>query len=141
MKFRRLLPSLALAALLAACGTAEPNLSTGPEWKTYLVFFSFGKSDITPEAEQIIGQAAEDAKKSGSQIVLTGHADSAGSSDYNQRLSEARAVAVRSALVRVGVAESTIQTVGDGESPKRPPIADGIRERRVEIALLRRSGL
>jgi outer membrane protein OmpA-like peptidoglycan-associated protein len=137
MKLRHLLPSLALAGLLAACAT-EADRATGSlpmEGKTYLVFFSFDKSDITPEAEQIIGQAAEDAWKSGAHIVLAGHADSAGSSDYNRRLSESRAVAVRAALVRAGVADSTIQTVGEGEGRRRPPIADGIRERRVEITL------
>ncbi|MBM3547478.1 MAG: OmpA family protein [Alphaproteobacteria bacterium] len=135
MKLRHLLPSLAL--LLAACATdadrAAPALPA--EGKTYLVFFSFDKSDITPEAEETIGQAAADAKKSGAHIVLAGHADSAGSSDYNRRLSESRAVAVRAALVRAGVAESAIQAVGEGEGRRRTPIVDGIRERRVEISL------
>src|SRR5262249_7682618 len=107
------------------------------EGKTYLVFFSFDKSDITPEAEQIIVQAAAEAKGSGAaHIVLAGHADSAGASEYNRRLSQARAVAVRAALIRAGVPAGPIQALGEGESPRRRlPVADGQRERRVEIIL------
>ena len=56
--------------------------------KTYLVFFDFDKSDITPEAARIIKQAADDAKKGNVRlIVATGHADRSGPVGYNQRLS------------------------------------------------------
>jgi len=105
--------------------------------KTYLVFFDFDKSDITPEAARIISQAADDAKRGNVRlIVATGHADRAGSPAYNQRLSERRAVAVKTALVRNGVADGAIQTTGKGEGENLVPTADGVREprnRRVEI--------
>jgi outer membrane protein OmpA-like peptidoglycan-associated protein len=105
--------------------------------KTYLVFFDFDKSDVTPEAARIIKQAADDAKRGNVRlIVATGHADRSGSVPYNQRLSERRAAAVKGALVREGVAENTIQTVGRGENENLVPTADGVREprnRRVEI--------
>jgi outer membrane protein OmpA-like peptidoglycan-associated protein len=105
--------------------------------KTYLVFFDFDKSDITPEAARIIKQAADDAKRGNVRlIVATGHADRSGSTQYNQRLSERRAAAVKSALVREGIAEGTIQTAGRGENENLVPTADGVREprnRRVEI--------
>ena len=105
--------------------------------KTYLVFFDFDKTDITPEASRIISQAADDAKRGNVRlIVATGHADRAGSPAYNQRLSERRAVAVKTALVRNGVADGAIQTTGKGEGENLVPTADGVREprnRRVEI--------
>ncbi len=105
--------------------------------KTYLVFFDFDKSDITPEASRIIKQAADDAKRGNVRlIVATGHADRSGPTAYNQRLSERRATAVKTALVREGVAEGTIQTAGRGENENLVPTADGVREprnRRVEI--------
>jgi len=105
--------------------------------KTYLVFFDFDRSDITPEAARIIRQAADDAKRGNVRlIVATGHADRSGSVPYNQRLSERRAAAVKAALVREGVAENTIQTAGRGENENLVPTADGVREprnRRVEI--------
>ena len=105
--------------------------------KTYLVFFDFDKSDITPEAARIIKQAADDAKRGNVRlIVATGHADRSGSTQYNQRLSERRAAAVKATLVREGIAEGTIQTAGRGENENLVPTADGVREprnRRVEI--------
>ncbi len=105
--------------------------------KTYLVFFDFDKSDITPEAARIIKQAADDAKRGNVRlIVATGHADRSGPTQYNQRLSERRAAAVKAALVREGIAEGTIQTAGRGENENLVPTADGVREprnRRVEI--------
>jgi OOP family OmpA-OmpF porin len=105
--------------------------------KTYLVFFDFDKTDITPEAARIIQQAADDAKRGNVRlIVATGHADRSGTPAYNQRLSERRAAAVKAALVRNGVAENTIQTAGRGENENLVPTADGVREprnRRVEI--------
>ena len=105
--------------------------------KTYLVFFDFDKSDITPEASRIIKQAADDAKKGNVRlIVATGHADRSGPDAYNQRLSERRAAAVKAALVKEGVGAGTIQTVGKGETENLVPTADGVREprnRRVEI--------
>src|SRR6185503_7159450 len=84
--------------------------------KTYLVFFDFDKSDITPEAAQIIRQAAADARSMNVRlIVATGHADRSGSNNYNQRLSERRANAVKNQLVREGVPAGIIQTAGKGE--------------------------
>jgi outer membrane protein OmpA-like peptidoglycan-associated protein len=105
--------------------------------KTYLVFFDFDRTDITPEAARIITQAADDAKRGNVRlIVATGHADRSGTPAYNQRLSERRATAVKGALVRNGVADNAIQTNGKGEGDPLVPTADGVREprnRRVEI--------
>ena len=106
--------------------------------RTYLVFFDFDRSDITPEAVAIIRQAADDAKRQNVRlIVATGHADRSGPTDYNQRLSERRAASVRAALVREGIAANTIQTSGRGENDNLVATPDGVREprnRRVEIA-------
>ncbi len=105
--------------------------------KTYLVFFDFDRTDITPEAASIIRQAADDAKRGNVRlIVATGHADRSGTPAYNQRLSERRAAAVKTTLVREGVAANTIETSGKGEGDPLVPTADGVREprnRRVEI--------
>ena len=81
-----------------------------------------GRAECTPAAIRL--------------IVATGHADRSGPTAYNQRLSERRAAAVKTALVREGVSEGTIQTAGRGENENLVPTADGVREprnRRVEI--------
>ncbi|HEX6157226.1 MAG TPA: OmpA family protein, partial [Burkholderiales bacterium] len=49
-------------------------------------------------------------------IALSGHTDELGSDDYNQRLSEQRANAVRDYLVAKGVDVSRIEVVGLGRT-------------------------
>ena len=54
-------------------------------------------------------------------IQIAGHTDSSGSEEYNQGLSERRALGVHNALMNQGVAPSRMQAVGFGETQ---PIAD-----------------
>lgn len=69
-------------------------------------------------------------------MTLSGHADDRGSLDYNQALSERRAVAVKDFFSRGGLEKNRIKTVGFGEVN---PVAAGKYEeaykknRRVEI--------
>jgi len=107
--------------------------------KSYLVFFDFDKSNITPEAQKIIEQAAANAKTSkATSIALTGHTDAAGSEKYNMALSLRRANSVKAALVTLGIPENEISVVGKGKSDPLVPTKDGVREpqnRRVQILL------
>ncbi|WP_024954140.1 OmpA family protein [Sulfurospirillum arcachonense] len=70
-------------------------------------------------------------------VVLEGHTDSKGTEQYNQKLSEKRAMAVSKVLVDLGIAKERISTVGYGESK---PIAtneteDGrAKNRRVDAS-------
>jgi outer membrane protein OmpA-like peptidoglycan-associated protein len=72
-------------------------------------------------------------------IVVTGHTDSVGSTEYNQALSERRATSVANYLLSKAVVAARIETVGFGEST---PIADNGTDagrslnRRVELSLL-----
>jgi OmpA-OmpF porin, OOP family len=50
------------------------------------------------------------------QIVIVGHTDRLGSDEYNQKLSERRAEAVKSYIANKGVDPSRLQVVGKGES-------------------------
>jgi OOP family OmpA-OmpF porin len=58
-------------------------------------------------------------------IVVEGHTDSSGAAEYNQRLSERRANAVKDYLVERGVEAGRISTVGLGESQ---PVGDNATE-------------
>jgi len=69
-------------------------------------------------------------------IEIEGHADSTGSEDYNQRLSERRAESVRAYIGQQGIAKAVVSAVGFGES--RPVATNGTaagrqQNRRVEI--------
>lgn len=71
-------------------------------------------------------------------VVVEGHADSTGEADYNQRLSERRASAVRDYLVDQGVSRSRINAYGYGETRPRSSndTAEGRQlNRRVEIRI------
>lgn len=119
---------------------AAPEPMPAPEPMTsrnYIVFFDFDRYDLTPEAREIIRQAAADAKAGNAiQMDVRGHADRSGSDQYNQRLSARRAEAVRQELARNGVNISAIQTSAVGEREPLVPTRDGVKEpqnRRAEI--------
>jgi len=106
-----------------------PPPPPAPVVTNYVVFFDFNRSDLTPEAMQVVASAAATAKSTGMvRIVITGHTDTVGSASYNQRLSERRALAVRSQLVADGVPEAGITTIGKGFSDPLIPTGPNVRE-------------
>ncbi|HLH06950.1 MAG TPA: OmpA family protein [Terriglobales bacterium] len=103
------------------------------------VLFQTGKFELKPEARERL------AKVSGIllayptlKIAIEGHTDSVGTDDYNQRLSEQRAEAVRDYFVQQGVSADSVTAQGFG---KTQPIAANDtpegrqRNRRVELVL------
>lgn len=67
-------------------------------------------------------------------IEVGGHTDSRGTEEYNQRLSQLRANAVKEELIRNGVSAQRISAVGYGESRSISP--DHSMNRRVEILIV-----
>jgi outer membrane protein OmpA-like peptidoglycan-associated protein len=71
-------------------------------------------------------------------IDVLGHADSVGADDYNQNLSERRALNISSVLIQSGVIRERVIATGFGE---RQPVADNstdsgrARNRRVEVMI------
>ena len=97
--------------------------------KTYIVFFDFNKSNLTAEAQSVVGEAADAYKSTGSvNVEVVGHTDTVGSASYNQKLSERRAATVKAELVRLGVPADTISTEGRGFSDPMVPTGPGVRE-------------
>jgi iron complex outermembrane receptor protein len=105
--------------------------------KSYLVFFDFDKSDLTPQATEIVNTAARNAQAGKvTQLTVTGHTDTVGSDAYNMRLSRRRAESVAAQLEKQGVASSEIEIVAKGKRDLLVPTGDGVREpqnRRVQI--------
>jgi OmpA-OmpF porin, OOP family len=114
-----------------------PPPAPAPVVRSYLVFFDFNRSNLTPEATRIVQTAAQNARSGGvTRIAVTGHADRSGTPAYNMALSRRRAETVRAELVRNGVSPSDISVSARGESDPLVPTPDGVREpqnRRVEI--------
>jgi iron complex outermembrane receptor protein len=104
---------------------------------SYLVFFDFNKSDLTPQAVGIVDTAAKNAGPAKvTQLTVTGHTDTVGSDAYNMRLSRRRAESVAAQLEKDGIASSEIAIVAKGKRDLLVPTADGVKEpqnRRVQI--------
>jgi OOP family OmpA-OmpF porin len=104
---------------------------------TFNLLFGFDKYAITDDMIPVLEQAKmilqEDAAV---KFVVSGHADSTGPEDYNQKLSERRAASVKNWLVSNGIQASRLEAVGYGES--QPKYDNSTREgrklnRRVEL--------
>jgi outer membrane protein OmpA-like peptidoglycan-associated protein len=132
--------SAAPAPIAAPAPAPAPKaVQAAPIARNYLVFFDFDKSNITPEANKIISQAADNAKSNkATSIALTGYTDSVGTEKYNLALSIRRGNAVKAALIKLGVPANEISVVGKGKAEQLVPTKDGVREpqnRRVQIVL------
>ncbi|WP_185961296.1 OmpA family protein [Telmatospirillum sp. J64-1] len=106
---------------------------------SYMVFFDWDRSDITPEAREVIERAVQAAREGQTvRVELTGHADRSGPDAYNMRLSQRRAEAVKAVMEGLGVPGDAVGVVAKGESEPLVPTPDGVREpqnRRVEIVI------
>lgn len=115
----------------------SPGVAGAPE--TYLVFFDWDKSNLTPEARAIVQTAATNAKRTGARnIEVTGYTDTSGPPGYNLGLSRRRAESVKAELVKQGISAASVTTVGKGETELLVPTPDGVREpqnRRARIVI------
>lgn len=79
--------------------------------------FAFDKSTLTPEGKAMLdGVVRELDGASYDSILATGHTDRFGSPQYNQKLSERRANAVKDYLVSKDVKANRIDAAGKGET-------------------------
>ncbi len=89
------------------------------EGKTSLnadILFDLGKSELKPEAAGQLKFVADFAKREKLKLELSGHTDPTGSDEENLILSKARAEAVRTALIGVGIKPDNMTAVGLGET-------------------------
>jgi OOP family OmpA-OmpF porin len=99
--------------------------------------FKFDSAKIEPEFEPVLDVAVDELKSNpGVSVEVSGHTDSTGPDDYNQKLSERRANSVVKYLVSKGIDAGRLSAVGHGESM---PVADNAtrdgraQNRRVEL--------
>ena len=87
------------------------------------VLFDFNKADIKPEAAASLAKVALIIKKKArGRVLIEGHTDSIGTDEYNQKLSERRAEAVRRWLAdRHGINPDIMAIKGWGEARPAAP--------------------
>lgn len=103
------------------------------------VLFDSGRADMKAGALRTLGLLAAFLKENPERdVAIEGHTDSVGSAEYNQALSERRALTVKNALLERGIAANRVTASGFG--PTRPLVGNDTpvgrqQNRRVEIVL------
>jgi len=140
---QRLIAVAGALLLLAACSSAPeqpaggptgPAGPTGPQFGPGSqqdlaatagdrVFFAYDRSDISPEAQQILQRQADWLRRYPNvSVTIEGHCDERGTREYNLALGERRANAAKNVLVAAGIPASRVATLSYG---KERPIVPG----------------
>jgi outer membrane protein OmpA-like peptidoglycan-associated protein len=105
--------------------------------KTFTLLFVFDTDAFTERSKATFVEVREEvASWPGAEVVIIGHSDRVGSSEYNDALSLKRAAMVARHLINAGVPPGRISIAGRGEREPLVPTTDGVPEplnRRVEI--------
>ena len=103
-------------------------------------YFDFAKSALKPEAAAKLGDLVDKTKAVSLEVIIAvGHTDIIGNDALNQKLSIARAEAVKSFLVSKGIEKNRVYTEGKGS---KQPVADNktaegrAKNRRVEVEVV-----
>ena len=110
----------------------EAALLTGlpPAAKSFLVNFELGTTTLTPDSVSVLtALRAEIAARSGPEVEVTGHTDTVGAEDYNDKLSLRRAEEVMKWLAGQGFDRSLMSAVGRGERELKQATADNVSNR------------
>ena len=103
----------------------------------YMLYFETDSDQLTPESKaEAPEMLREVAARPAAEVVVIGHTDRYGALDHNDRLSLARAEAVRRQLVELGFDPALLTVEGRGEREPLVPTADEVREsnnRRAEV--------
>jgi peptidoglycan-associated lipoprotein len=81
-----------------------------------MIFFAFDSFELTPESREVLTSKADAMKKySLFTLVIEGHCDERGTSEYNLALGERRAKAAQEFLNQLGIPDSRMTIVSYGK--------------------------
>jgi outer membrane protein OmpA-like peptidoglycan-associated protein len=103
------------------------------------LLYDFDSDAVKASAQQNLRNLAESLRKyPETELLIVGHTDASGADDYNQLLSQRRAMAASNYLASLGINATRLHTAGRGEFE---PIASNATEdgrtqnRRIEVAI------
>lgn len=124
---------VSILALMVACGAVHAQPVDGAK----MVFFDWGKQELSVDAKATLDRLADEFQQSGAtRLELQSHSDRSGPASANVRMSRKRAEMVSDYLVSRGVSRSAIRIEAMGEADPLIATQDGVREiqnRRVEL--------
>jgi peptidoglycan-associated lipoprotein len=98
---------------VAKAGAGGASACGGEE---HAVHFAFDRADLDSEARGTLDGVASCLKNAGgARVIVEGHCDERGTTEYNLHLGERRAEAVRKYLVNLGVDGKSVKTTSYGE--------------------------
>jgi OmpA-OmpF porin, OOP family len=118
---------LMIGAATFSAGLAQEAKPGQSEPHDFIVYFPFQSSALTPEADNVVAQAATYAAAQGRKIIIVGHTDTA--EREPSKLSLLRANAVGASLYQHGLPDS-VQVIEGGLGAKdlSVPTAANVRE-------------
>ena len=126
-----------LAKTNAAQNQIADDLKQKGRATVYGINFDTGSDAIKPESKQTLEQIVALLKENATwKMTVEGHTDNVGGADYNRKLSEKRAAAVKDYLVKAGIEAARLSSAGFGMSK---PVATNdsafgrAQNRRVEL--------
>jgi outer membrane protein OmpA-like peptidoglycan-associated protein len=111
--------------------------SLPPPAKSFTLYFQQGTTTLVPDSVNVLAALRQEiAARSGPEVEVTGHTDTVGSQEDNDRLSVSRAEEVMNWLAGQGFDRSVMSAVGRGEREPKLATADNVdsaANRRVEV--------
>ena len=126
-------PAIALVETAPAeTPVVEDSASVRVENGIATFYFASGKAELAAGANEALAEVV-DGVAQGKRAIVSGYHDATGSAEVNAELSKQRAMAVRDALLALGVSESSIEL----KKPEQMEITTGspAEARRVEVVL------
>ncbi len=119
----------------------RPSAEEAFAQRVHDAFFDFDKADVRPDARVALTQSAEFLREySEARVLLEGHCDERGTTEYNLGLGDRRANSAKEFLVSLGIDPDRIETISYGK--ERPFCSETNEEcwqlnRRSHFVLLR----
>jgi outer membrane protein OmpA-like peptidoglycan-associated protein len=81
------------------------------------IYFEFGKAVLQEKSNDELNKLLNMLQQNQAvKVEIGGHTDNVGNNDFNKQLSQARAAAVKTYLVKKGIAANRISAMGYGET-------------------------
>lgn len=104
------------------------------------VYFQFDQSSVRPADRPLLQEAAQFLSNNpGTRVIVEGHCDWRGTTEYNLALGDRRANSVRDYLISLGVSPDRIETVsfGDRMAQTQANEQQMQEDRRADLILVR----